>query len=184
MERGLGQQHQKFFTAVPALQVRAAQHFPHALADRIQHRVAAQVAVSIVDVLEVVEIKQDHRDRHLAAPGASQLGVDDVQRVAASEAAGQRILDAVVLHFTEQLRILDRNRQQRCCRFDDAPPIRREQAAGRPHAQDSQRGAADDQREANRAFRQTVRCPVGMARQKLLRQVTPLQHVFGTPRIA
>ncbi|CAM2138214.1 hypothetical protein PT2222_100175 [Paraburkholderia tropica] len=62
VERRARQQQREFLAAEAAEHVLLAHHVGHALRHRAQHRVAGDVAEFVVDLLEVVEIEQQHRE--------------------------------------------------------------------------------------------------------------------------
>ena len=152
-DRRLGQQDEELLAAVAAFHVAAAQHVAHARADGRQHRVAAQVAVAIVDVLEVIEVEHDERDRHLRAPRAAQLGVDHLERVRAVEAAGQAVAQAVLAHLAEELRVAQRDAEQRRRRRERALPPFAERPGRFRHAEHADR----DRRRPSSAGRGVLR---------------------------
>ena len=55
-------QHDEFVAALPADRVRAAHAIHQALGDGLQQLVADRMAQGIVDVLEAVQIQEQHRD--------------------------------------------------------------------------------------------------------------------------
>ena len=64
--------------------------------DLLQHRVALGVAERVVDVLEVVEVEEDHRERRAAAPAARQRLLDAVAQQHAVREAGERVVAGLV----------------------------------------------------------------------------------------
>ena len=107
-ERRLRQQDEELLAGVATLEIGAAQHFAHPLADDRQHRVAAQVTVAIVDVLQAIHVEHDERHRGLAAARAAQFGVDHLDGMAAREATGEGVADAVLPDLAGQLGVSDR----------------------------------------------------------------------------
>ena len=72
-EVGLGEDQRELLAAVAAGEVDLADAAEQDLADRAQDRVAGLVAMGVVDLLEVVEVEEDERERVADAVGAPPL---------------------------------------------------------------------------------------------------------------
>ena len=111
-ERRVRQNDHELVTTVTTLEVAAAEFRLHPRADGREHRVAAEMTMPIVDVLEVVEIEHDEREREFGPSCPTNLRIEHFERVRAIETAGQPITDAVLADFAKQLRVLQRHGQQ------------------------------------------------------------------------
>lgn len=79
------EQHAEFFAAEPADRVVPAQHLPHAATNRAQHPVTDEMPMPIIDLLEVVQVDQQHGCRSLPTVGAGEAAVaSSVQAAAVS----------------------------------------------------------------------------------------------------
>ena len=63
----------------------------------MQHGIAHQMAVHVIDLLEVVRIQHQHGKRLPLTQPALHLGIGHLQRRAACEGAGQAIVGCQVL---------------------------------------------------------------------------------------
>src|SRR5216684_2665581 len=70
---GAGEQQGEFLAAEPAAQVEVAQQVPHGGGDRGEHGVSGEVAVSVVDGFEVVDVSDGDRQRSLRPGGPGDL---------------------------------------------------------------------------------------------------------------
>src|SRR5450759_1325244 len=107
--RRFRQHDEEFVAAVTAAKVAAPQDLAEALPDRGQDFVAAQVAVPVVDALELVDVEHHDRQRGFAAARARDLHFERVQTVRAVETSRQRVAQAVVAHFREELHVMERD---------------------------------------------------------------------------
>src|SRR5205823_12308859 len=105
---GAGEQDGELLTAVPADHVRPAQRTGQAAGDLADHRVADQVAVGVVDPLEVVDVDHDRGDRLGGAGGSAQVPPTDLEEVATVEQAGQRVPVGEILDLLEKQRVVQR----------------------------------------------------------------------------
>ena len=139
--RRLGQDDQELVAAVAAAQIAPAQHLAQAMADRREHFVSRQMAVIVVDLLELIDVEHHDRERGAAAARAGQLGFERVETVGAVEAAGQRVAQAVIADLGEELHVAQRDAEQRRRRPDRAADFRSD--AGRGDADHAGHLAAD-----------------------------------------
>ncbi len=79
---GLHQHHRELVAAVAEGGVHRAELLAEQRPHLAQHRAAHQVSVGVVDVLEVVQVEEEERDRVAEAPGAGDLGVELLRRSA------------------------------------------------------------------------------------------------------
>ena len=147
---GFGQNDHELVAAVAASHVRPAQDLLQPLADRGQDAVAAQVAMAIVDPLEVVDVEEHERDRVAGAARAGELHVEDLDAVRAVVTPGQRVLDAVVTDVREELRVANGDCEQR----GGSPDGLAHRVVLRPdrQADDARDRVADDHGEAGVSF--------------------------------
>ena len=110
---GFRQNDHELVPAVAASHVRPAQDLLQPLAHRCQDTVAAQVAMAIVDPLEVVDVEEHERDRVAGAARAGELHVEHLDAVRAVVTPGERVLDAVVTDVREQLCVANGDSEQR-----------------------------------------------------------------------
>ena len=89
---GAGQQHHEFFTAVAAQHIGRTQALAQHADDVAQHVVAGQMAVVVIDALEVVDVHHQQRQGRVLAAGAGQLGLQRLHQGAAVGGTGQRVL--------------------------------------------------------------------------------------------
>ncbi len=82
----------EFVAAIARPELAAAQDPRHPMRDRLQHQVADQMAVPVVDRLEPVEVDHEDRDLGPVAVGAADRGV---QRFAERRAIGEPRQDVV-----------------------------------------------------------------------------------------
>ena len=69
-----------------------------ALPDLDQHVVARRVAVAVVDLLEVVDVDEEHAGRHLRALGPGERMLEPVAQQRAVGEPGQRVVQRLVAH--------------------------------------------------------------------------------------
>ena len=102
INRCLGQQHHKLFAAETAEQVGAAQQGLDVGHQVGQHTVALLVAQGVIDLLEVVDIQQQHRQVAVVPQAAGQFALQRVFHVPAGERVGQRVMRRCMLQLTAQ----------------------------------------------------------------------------------
>ena len=94
--RDAGQQDQELLAAEAVGELEGAQPLAQLVGDVAQHRVAAVVAVAVVDLLEGVHVAQQHADRLVGETRlVGDLGEAGDQGVAV-EQAGERVEDRFV----------------------------------------------------------------------------------------
>jgi len=69
LRRGAAKQDRELLAAEPADQIGLTDLLAHLRGERPEHRVAGEVPVGVVDVLEVVHVGEQHRERLAAAAG-------------------------------------------------------------------------------------------------------------------
>jgi hypothetical protein len=87
-QRGFHRQNHKLLTTPAHENIAVPQALPHQCRQAGQHGVALRVTVFIVEVLEVVDIEHDERQRPVVALRATDLLVDDVQEIPPIKCAG------------------------------------------------------------------------------------------------
>ena len=90
-----------------AAEARAEADLPHhraqALGNRLQHAVAEHVAHAVVDVLEVVEVEEEHAGKRIALRRARQRLVELHQELAPVRQPRQRVVGGEVLQLARAL---------------------------------------------------------------------------------
>ena len=94
-----GQNKQKLLAAVAAHPVVGAHCALKDCADLLEHVVAGQVAVGVVDVLEVIQIRQNNAQRHAVAARAVHLLVQPFNHDAVIPQAGQIVVFRILPHL-------------------------------------------------------------------------------------
>ena len=97
-----GQEGEEFLAAPAHDHVRFAQHVVQGFGDRRQHQVARCVAVTVVDVLEMVDIEQEQCPHDIAAAGRlrlARMAAHEFLEVAAVVQGRQRVARALALEF-------------------------------------------------------------------------------------
>jgi hypothetical protein len=110
------------------------------------------MAVSIVDLFEVVEVEHDERDRQMRSARAAQFDVEHFERVRAVETAGQAVAEAVLAELLKELRVAQRDAEQRCRGRQHAPPAFRERPRAFRQAEDADGVSAGGHRNADVPF--------------------------------
>ena len=113
-------EHGELLAAVARQHVLGAQGVVEHADDRAQHVVADEVAVRVVELLEVVDVEHEQRQRLGVALGEADLGAEPLEEVAAVERAGEPVaqrrleqlplrplLDRVVAGELEHRRLAD-----------------------------------------------------------------------------
>src|SRR5207249_11243524 len=75
-ERRIGKNDEELVSAVPAPDVAASQDSREQRADGLQHFVPADVAKSIVDALEMIDVEHDERERLIRSARPSDLAAE------------------------------------------------------------------------------------------------------------
>jgi hypothetical protein len=86
-------QHDELLAADAGQQLLRAEQALEAVRQRPQHGVAADVAVGVVDPLEVIDVEQDQRQRTRVAAGALELAIELFLEAAPVEDVGQAVAD-------------------------------------------------------------------------------------------
>src|SRR5262249_17730370 len=94
-----GQDDAEFLTAVAAQEVAFAQSREEAARDDLQREVAQGVAVAVVQVLEVVDVDHDARERLAAGLRLHEQSVERLEEGAAIETPGERVARREVAQF-------------------------------------------------------------------------------------
>ena len=148
LERRIRQDHHELVASVAALEVAAAEFGFHLCADRREHCVTTQVTVSIVDLLEIVEIEHDERQgeldrraRRISPSRTSRAWARLKHPVRASRTLFSRT-------SRNNSRVLQRHGQQ-CRRRTEDTALVVSQWRLRGHAQHSLGGPGHDHREAH-----------------------------------
>ena len=90
-EGRIRQEDEELLPSISALDVAVARQLAHALSNRGQHRITAEMTIPVVDRLEAIEVEYDERQRRLRTSGALQLRIEDLHPVGAIEAPGQAV---------------------------------------------------------------------------------------------
>ena len=85
------QDHDELLAPIAADDIRLAQLRLDRRDDAREARIAGGVAVGVVDLLEVVEVEEQHRDRQLARLGAQAGGIEPLDQRAAVEDPRERV---------------------------------------------------------------------------------------------
>ena len=93
---GVGQDHGELFATVATGHIVFADAFIQQVAEFLEHPVAAQMAVSVVDPFEMVEIDHAKGQSVAIALGARKFPIESFLQVAPVEHAGQLVTDG---HF-------------------------------------------------------------------------------------
>ena len=88
---GVGQQHEELLAAVASGEVALAHAGDECGSDGGEHVVAGAVTVGVVDLLEVIEVEQDRRERAAAARRLGDHALEGVARRPAVGHAGERV---------------------------------------------------------------------------------------------
>ena len=83
------EEHEELVTAVPDGDVVAAHRLPQPVRDPAEHLVAAAVAEGVVDVLEAVEVDEEHRRAGAGSPVAGERTSGQGQAAGAVRQLGQ-----------------------------------------------------------------------------------------------
>ena len=110
LEPGLRQRDGHLLAAVARRLVDLARGLAQRVGDLLEHLVALQVPVGVVDALEVVDVEHDQPELVAEAPRALDLGRDDLLEAAVVEQAGQLVRDRLALDLLVQVDVLDRDR--------------------------------------------------------------------------
>lgn len=81
----------KLLAAEPPQNIHAAQACPAGFGDCVKHKVPGAMAVLVVDMLEVIEIEQNHAQRPPVAPRPCHLGVEAMVQPPPAQRAGQAV---------------------------------------------------------------------------------------------
>ena len=79
VELRLGQHDEELLAAEAADEVGLPKLRPELRGDALEHQVAGQMAVAVVDPLEAIEVGEGDRERPVVADGAAPLAVEDLQ---------------------------------------------------------------------------------------------------------
>ena len=142
LRRRLGQQDRELLAAEARRHVVVAQVRAEHFRDALQHRVAREVAVGVVDVAQQVEVRHHQRQRPFEALGAQQLLVQREREVPRVEETRLRVDARLLLQLRDAQRAVDQ--QQRGDRERDQPGVR---APERRH-RDAEHGEHEVGREA------------------------------------
>ena len=123
LRRRLRQQDRELLAAEAGRNVVVAQLGAEDLGDALQHRVAGEVAVGVVDLAQQVEVGHDQRQRPLEALCAAELLRQRRGEVARVEEAGLGVDARLGLQLRHRERPVDQ--QQRGDRERDEPGVRR-----------------------------------------------------------
>ena len=91
LEVDLATDHRELLAAVARQDVLGADRLRHHAGDGGQHRVAGQVTVGVVDLLEVVDVDEQQRQRLLVPDREADLRVQAIDEVAAVEGRRQTV---------------------------------------------------------------------------------------------
>ena len=139
--RRLGQEDRELLTAEPRRHVVVAQLRSEHLRDSLEHGVAGEVAVGVVDVAEQVEVGHDQRQRTLEPLRATELLGEGRGEVTGVEEAGFRIDTRLRLQLRNAERAVDEN--QRRDRERNQPLVRLPEGVRR----DAERGEHEVRRQ-------------------------------------
>ena len=121
LRRCLGQEDRELLAAEPGRHVVVPQLGAEDLGDALQHRVAGEMAVGVVDLAEQVEVGHDQRQRALEALCAAELLRQRRSEVAGVEEAGLRVDARLGLQLRHRQGPVDQ--QQRGDRERDEPGV-------------------------------------------------------------
>ncbi|KAG1270230.1 hypothetical protein G6F65_013271 [Rhizopus arrhizus] len=93
---GIGQQCDEFLATETGHGVAVAQLALQLAGEGAQHLIAGQVAMRVVDLLEIVQVDERHRQRPALAAGTQELLLKHRFQLAAVEHAGQRVAMGLV----------------------------------------------------------------------------------------
>ena len=134
---GVRKDEEEFLAAVAAAFVADAECLAQDPADANEHLVAAEMPLPVVDGLEVIEIEHHDRKRHVRALRATQFGAKPLDAVMSRHAPGQWFDDGEIANLSEQLHVLDRDRQQRSRGVENFPLVVGERQVVVAHAEDA-----------------------------------------------
>src|SRR5262249_24268988 len=106
-----GQHHHKFLAPVARKHLVLAHLAPHAPGQLLEHMVTGQVAMLVVDALEMVDVEHDQRKRTPVATAPGQLAVQVLHEIALVISLGQTIDDGHSVDLFE-VSLLDRAARQ------------------------------------------------------------------------
>ncbi len=164
VSRGLREDRDELVTAEAADRVAAANAVAQRPADLGEHLVAVQMAVLVVDALEVVEVDEADREAEAAAGAAVDLAVELVASARVAETAGQGIERSGLQQRYQQVLLVQAQRHHRGARLGGphrqsgiggARRERRDQGAGRSRGQPD--GGGDGVRQAQPTRRRDQR---------------------------
>ena len=143
--RRFWEEQEELVASVAAFYVGAAQNLAQASADGGEGAVPGEVAVTVVDGLEVIEIQHEHRRRNAEATAPREFELDHFRGVRPRPAAGEVVGHAVVADLEEQLDVAHGDGQYHGRGSERALGVR--VGLGRD-AEHSDEAAADDHGEA------------------------------------
>ncbi|MNS69235.1 hypothetical protein D3C72_1025410 [compost metagenome] len=108
--RGLGQHHRELLAAVTRDEIGLAGALLQHAGDALQHLIPEQVAVGVVELLEVVHVEQDQAGAVAVARAALELGGQLLLEVAAVVDLGQAVGHGELLGGAVELGVLDGHR--------------------------------------------------------------------------
>src|SRR5512133_1395950 len=107
---GLGEQQDKFIAAIPAKNVCLADAGFYPLAQRAQDLISYRVTIGIVNVLEIIQVKHQRRERMVETQEALHLALAQVKESPAVVLPGERISDRELLNLGMQNGMVRRSR--------------------------------------------------------------------------
>ena len=110
--RRLGQEDRELLTAEAGRHVVVAQLRPEGLGDSLEHGVAGEVAVGVVDVAEEVEVSHDQRHRPLEPLRARKLLRQRRREVTGVEEAGLGVDARLLLQLWDAQRAVDQQQRR------------------------------------------------------------------------
>src|SRR5690348_8251637 len=87
-----GKNDQEFFASVAADAIVWANGFHHALGDFLEHRIAGQMAVTVIHFFEMIDVAQDDSDRRLLALAARQFASEKFNGGTAAGCSGEKVV--------------------------------------------------------------------------------------------
>ena len=108
---GVGEQHHKFFTTVAEHHIDVAQAVLQCAGDGFECLVADQVAVAIVDPLEVVDVDHQYRQRLQSAAGDVHFALECLLHGDAVAGLGQRVAQCALQGCAVEQGIAQRKQQ-------------------------------------------------------------------------
>src|ERR1700687_1438508 len=94
---GVDGQHRELFSPEPGYGVGRPKDAAQARRDLLQETVTAVVTERVVDVLEAIEVEQQHAEHLLVAARSEQRLAESVAEQAAVGQSGQRVVQSLVL---------------------------------------------------------------------------------------